>query len=67
MIQFQASVSDAELFLDPLNKDSEINDIKRSGNVKTDEGSNVTDVDCSNNVVEDLAQRRLGRMTLAVS
>ena len=44
-----------------------INDIKSGGNVKTDEGSNVTDVGCFNNVVENPAQRRLGRVTLAVS
>jgi len=42
-----------------------INDIKSGGNVKTDEGSNVTDVGCFNNVVENLAQCRLGRVTLA--
>jgi len=44
-----------------------INDMKSGGNVKTDEGSNVIDVGCFNNVVKNLSQRRLGRMTLAVT
>ena len=62
-----AGISDAELFLEPLDKDYMIKDINNGGNVKTDEGSNVTDVGCFNNVVENLAQRRLSRVTLAVS
>ena len=62
-----AGISDAELFLERLDKDYMINDMKSGGNVKTDEGSNVIDVGCFNNVVKNLSQRRLGRMTLAVT
>ena len=62
-----AGISDAEHFLELLDKDYMFNDIKSGGNVKTDEGSNVTDVGCFNNVVENLAQRRLGRVTLTLA
>jgi len=44
-----------------------INDIKRSGNVKNDEDGNVTDVGCPNNIVEDLAQCRLSRISLKLT
>jgi len=44
-----------------------INGVKSSRDVQTDEGGDVTTVGCFNNVFENLAQRRIRRMALAIS
>jgi len=50
-----------------LNENLVTNGVKCSRDVETDEGGDVTTVGCFNYVVENLSQRRLRRMALAIS
>jgi len=50
-----------------LNENLVINGVKCSRDVETEEDGDVTTVGCFNDVVENLAERRLRRMALAIS